>query len=285
MNKLSVEKIVFNLFKIITFVIVAIVLSLLFFIFTRGVSVLSPEFLTTPPSQGMLGGGISTPILGTLFVMILTVIFAIPLGICAAIFLSEYTDEVDSRIIRMVRLAINNLAGVPSIVYGLLGLGLFVLFMNFRFSVLSASLTLSFLTLPVIIAASEEALRNVPREYREASLALGATKWETVRNVVLPSALPGILTACILGMSRAAGETAPLLMTGAAYYLPRFSGNIMRQFMALSTHIFYMATQSPNPDITRPIQYGTIAVLLIIVLSMNMAAILLRTYYRRKLQK
>ena len=285
MKKLIVERTVFNIFKIITFAIVAIVLSLLLFIFTRGVSVLSPEFLTTPPSQGMLGGGISTPILGTLFVMILTVIFAIPLGICAAIFLSEYTDEVDSRIIRMVRLAINNLAGVPSIVYGLLGLGLFVLFTNFRFSVLSASLTLSFLTLPVIIAASEEALRNVPREYREASLALGATKWETVRNVVLPSALPGILTACILGMSRAAGETAPLLMTGAAYYLPRFSGNIMRQFMALSTHIFYMATQSPNPDITRPIQYGTIAVLLIIVLSMNMAAILLRTYYRRKLQK
>ena len=285
MKKLIVERTVFNIFKIITFAIVAIVLSLLLFIFTRGVSVLSPEFLTTPPSQGMLGGGISTPILGTLFVMILTVIFAIPLGICAAIFLSEYTDKVDSRIIRMVRLAINNLAGVPSIVYGLLGLGLFVLFMNFRFSVLSASLTLSFLTLPVIIAASEEALRNVPREYREASLALGATKWETVRNVVLPSALPGILTACILGMSRAAGETAPLLMTGAAYYLPRFSGNIMRQFMALSTHIFYMATQSPNPDITRPIQYGTIAVLLIIVLSMNMAAILLRTYYRRKLQK
>jgi len=285
MKKLIVERIVFNIFKIITFAIVAIVLSLLLFIFTRGVSVLSPEFLTTTPSQGMLGGGISTPILGTLFVMILTVIFAIPLGICAAIFLSEYTDKVDPRIVRMVRLAINNLAGVPSIVYGLLGLGLFVIFMNFRFSVLSASLTLSFLTLPVIIAASEEALRNVPREYREASLALGATKWETVRNVVLPSALPGILTACILGMSRAAGETAPLLMTGAAYYLPRFSGNIMRQFMALSTHIFYMATQSPNPDITRPIQYGTIAVLLIIVLSMNMAAILLRTYYRRKLQK
>ena len=283
MNKFSIERIVFNSFKVITFTIVAIVIGFLFFIFARGISVLSPEFFTTPPSQGMLGGGISSPILGTLFVMILTVIFAIPLGISAAIFLSEYTDKVDSRIIRMVRLAINNLAGVPSIVYGLLGLGLFVLFMNFRFSVLSASLTLSFLTLPVIIAASEEALRNVPRGYREASLALGATKWETIRKVVLPSALPGILTACILGLSRAAGETAPLLMTGAAYYLPRFSGNIMRQFMALSTHIFYMATQSPNPNITRPIQYGTIAVLLIIVLSMNMAAILLRTYFRRKL--
>jgi phosphate transport system permease protein len=264
---------------------VVIVLALLFFIFTRGFSVLSLEFLTKPPSQGMLGGGISFPILGTIFVMIMTVIFAIPIGICSAIFLSEYTDEVDSRVIRMVRLAINNLAGVPSIVYGLLGLGLFVLFMNFRFSILSASLTLSFLTLPVIIAASEEALRNVPTGYREASLALGATKWETVRNIVLPSAMPGILTACILGLSRAAGETAPLLMTGAAYYLSRFSGNIMRQFMALSTHIFYMATQSPNPDVTRPIQYGTVAVLLIIVLSMNMTAIIFRTYYRRKLRR
>ena len=285
MNKLNTETIVFNLFKGVTFAIVAIVLALLFFIFSRGVSVLSLDFFTKPPSQGMLGGGISSPILGTIFVMILTVVFAIPIGICAAIFLSEYTDKVDSRVIRMVRLAINNLAGVPSIVYGLLGLGLFVLLMNFRFSILSASLTLSFLTLPVIIAASEEALRNVPRGYREASLALGATKWETVRNIVLPSAMPGILTACILGLSRAAGETAPLLMTGAAYYLPRFSGNLMRQFMALSTHIFYMATQSPNPNVTRPIQYGTVAVLLIIVLSMNMTAIILRTYYRRKLRR
>ena len=155
MNKLNIEKIMFKAFMAVTFSIVAVVLGFLFFIFARGVSVLTPVFLTTPPSQGMLGGGISSPILGTLFVMILTVIFAIPLGICAAIFLSEYTDKVDSKILRMVRLAINNLAGVPSIVYGLLGLGLFVLFMNFRFSVLSASLTLSLLTLPVIIAASE----------------------------------------------------------------------------------------------------------------------------------
>jgi phosphate transport system permease protein len=284
MNKLTNEKIMFNAFKVVAFTIVAIVLGLLLFIFARGVSVLSLDFLTSPPENGMMGGGISSPILGTLLIMCMTVVFAIPLGIGAAIFLSEYTDNVDPRITRMVRLAINNLAGVPSIVYGLLGLGLFVLFMNFGFSVLSASLTLSFLTLPVIIAASEEALRNVPRGYREASLALGATKWETVRNVVLPSALPGILTACILGLSRAAGETAPLLMTGAAYYLPRFSGNILRQFMALSTHIFYMATQSPNPDLTRPIQYGTITVLLIIVLSMNLVAVLVRSYYRRKLR-
>jgi phosphate transport system permease protein len=284
MNKLTNEKIMFNAFKVVAFTIVAIVLGLLLFIFARGVSVLSLDFLTSPPENGMMGGGISSPILGTLLIMCMTVVFAIPLGIGAAIFLSEYTDNVDPRITRMVRLAINNLAGVPSIVYGLLGLGLFVLFMNFGFSVLSASLTLSFLTLPVIIAASEEALRNVPRGYREASLALGATKWETVRNVVLPSAMPGILTACILGLSRAAGETAPLLMTGAAYYLPRFSGNIFRQFMALSTHIFYMATQSPNPDLTRPIQYGTITVLLIIVLSMNLVAVLVRSYYRRKLR-
>jgi phosphate transport system permease protein len=284
MNKHATERIMFGLFRAVALTLVAIVLGLLLFIFARGASVLSLDFLTRPPEQGMLAGGISTPILGTLLIMFLTVVFAIPLGVSAAIFLSEYTDRVDPRIIRVVRLAINNLAGVPSIVYGLLGLGLFVLLMNLRFSVLSASLTLSFLTLPVIIAASEEALRNVPKAYREASLALGATKWETVRNVVLPSALPGIMTACILGLSRAAGETAPLLMTGAAYYLPRFSGNVYRQFMALSTHIFYMATQSPNPDLTKPIQYGTITVLLVIVLSMNLVAVLVRLRYRRKMR-
>ncbi len=282
MDKLIVEKAVFTVFKLLTWVIVSIVIVLLLFIFSKGLPVLSLDFLTSPPEKGMLGGGISIAILGTLMIMGLTVIFTIPIGIMSAIFLAEYTDKVDPRIVRMVRLAINNLAGVPSIVYGLLGLGLFVLFMNLRFSVLSASLTLSFLTLPVIIAASEESIRNVPRAYREASLALGVTRWETIRNVVLPPALPGIMTACILGLSRAAGETAPLLMTGAAYYMPRFSGNILRPFMALSTHIFFMSTQSPNPNITRPIQYGTIAVLLIIVLSMNMTAILIRSYYRRK---
>jgi len=282
MDKISTEKSVFAFFKLLTWGVVSVVAVLLLFIFSKGLPVLTLDFLTSPPENGMLGGGISIAILGTLMVMGLTIVFAIPLGIGSAIFLAEYTDKVDPRIIRMVRLAINNLAGVPSIVYGLLGLGLFVLFLNLRFSVLSASLTLSFLTLPVIIAASEESLRNVPGAYREASLALGATRWETVRNVVLPSALPGIMTACILGLSRASGETAPLLMTGAAYYLPRFSGNIFRQFMALSTHIFFMSTQSPNPDITRPIQYGTIVVLLIIVLTMNMTAILVRSYYRRK---
>ncbi len=277
------EKIVFSAFKACALSIVAIVLGIIAYIMWNGRSIISLDFLLTPPEMGMLGGGISTAIAGTIVLMVLTVVFAIPLGVGAAIFLSEYTERVDFRIIRVVRMAINNLAGVPSIVYGLLGLGLFVLFMRLRFSVLSASLTLSFLTLPVIIAASEEALKSVPQSYREASLALGATKWETIRNVVLPSALPGILTACILGLSRAVGETAPLLMTGAAYYLPRFSGNVFRQFMALSTHIFFMSTQSPNPNLTRPIQYGTIAVLLLLVLSMNMVAIILRSYYRRKL--
>jgi len=282
MKKKTSEKLVFSFLKAVAAMIVVVVVGLVGYILVNGLPVLSFKFLTKPPSNGMLAGGISSAIAGTLMIMILTMVFAIPIGVGAAIFLSEYTDKVDPRIIRMVRLSINNLAGVPSIVYGLLGLGLFVLFMGFRFSVLSASLTLSFLTLPVIIAASEEALRNVPMAYREASLALGATKWETTRNVVIPTALPGIMTACILGLSRAAGETAPLLMTGAAYYIPRFSGSIFKQFMALSTHIFFMSTQSPNPSLTRPIQYGTIAVLLIIVLSMNFAAIIIRSRYRRR---
>jgi len=282
-RKVITEKIVFGLFRLCMISLVAIVLSLLGHITMNGLPVLSLDFILKPPEGGMMGGGISSAIAGTIMLMILTVVFAIPLGVGTAIFLSEYTENVDPRLSRVIRMAINNLAGVPSIVYGLLGLGLFVLFLRLRFSILSAALTLSFLTLPVIIATSEEALRSVPRSYREASLALGATKWETIRNVVLPTAFPGILTACILGLSRAAGETAPLLMTGAAYYLPRFSGNIFRQFMALSTHVFFMATQSPNPELTRPIQYGTITVLLLLVLTMNMTAILLRSHYRRKL--
>ncbi|MBS7619209.1 phosphate ABC transporter permease PstA [Candidatus Bathyarchaeota archaeon] len=281
-GKILKEKIFFNTFKIMTLIMVSIVVGLIVFIIGNSIPVLSLDFLFNPPQNGMMAGGISSAIAGTLILMMLTIIFSLPLGVGAAIFLSEYTDKVDPRIIRMIRLAINNLAGVPSIVYGLLGLGLFVLFLQLGFSVLSASLTLSFLTLPVIIAASEEALRNVPMEYREASLALGASKWETIKNVVLPSATPGILTACILGLSRAAGETAPLLMTGAAYYLPQVTGNIFKQFMALSTHIFFMATQSPNPEATRPIQFGTVTVLLFIVLSMNMFAIILRSRYRRR---
>jgi len=283
-RKKFTENVFFNTFKILTFIVVSIAISLILFIIGNGIPVLSLDFLINPPINGMMAGGISSAIAGTLMLMILTVIFSLPLGIGAAIFLSEYTEKVDSRIIRIIRLAINNLAGVPSIVYGLLGLGLFVLFLQLKFSILSASLTLSFLTLPVLIAASEEALKNVPMEYREASLALGASKLETIKNIVLPSAIPGILTACILGLSRAAGETAPLLMTGAAYYLPEFTGNIFKQFMALSTHIFFMATQSPNPEATRPIQYGTVTVLLVLVLSMNMLAIILRSYYRRRLK-
>ncbi len=281
-RKLLTERIVFNLFKICVLSLVVIIFSIIAYIIWNSLPILSLDFLLSPPTSGMLEGGISSAIAGTLMVMLLTIIFAIPLGVGAAIYLSEYTQNIDSRIIRLVRMSINNLAGVPSIVYGLLGLGLFVLFLRLRFSILSASLTLSILILPVIIAASEEAIRSVPMSYREASLAMGATKWETIRHVVIPSALPGILTACILGLSRAAGETAPLLMTGAAYYFPHFSGNIFRQFMALPTHIFFMATQSPNPDLTRPIQYGTITVLLFIVISMNMVAILLRSYSRRR---
>ncbi|UCH57735.1 MAG: phosphate ABC transporter permease PstA, partial [Candidatus Bathyarchaeota archaeon] len=254
------ERLFFALFRACALLVAAIVIGLMAYVFGRGLPALTPDFLLSPPEGGMLGGGISTAIAGSLMLMFWTVVFALPLGVGAAIYLSEYTVGVDSRVIRAVRLAISNLAGVPSVVYGLLGLGLFVLFMGLGFSVLSSSLTLSLLTLPVIISASEEALKSVPRDYREASLALGASRWETIRNVVLPSALPGIMTACILGLSRAAGETAPLLMTGAAYYLPRLSGNILRQFMALSTHIYYMATQSPNPGLTRPIQFGAIAV-------------------------
>jgi phosphate transport system permease protein len=229
----------------------------------------------------MTEGGIHPAIVGSLYLMLLTVIFNLPLGILSAIYLSEYAKVENARIVRTIRIAARMLAGVPSIVYGLLGLGLFVLFLNLGFSLLSASLTLSLLTLPIIISASEEALRSVPLSYREAALALGATKWQTVKLAVLPYALPGIMTASILGLSRAAGETAPIMITGVAYYLPRIPSSIFDQFMALPYHIFAMSTQSPNPTLTMPITFGTVLVLLLIVLLMNTSAIYIRYRFSR----
>jgi len=274
------ERVIFTLISLTAYLAIGLALLLLIYLLVKGLPVLSLRFLLSPP-LGMRGGGISTAIIGTILLLFFTALVSIPLGVASAIYLSEYTEGADPRFLRLIRVTISNLAGVPSIVYGLLGLGLFVLTLHLGLSIISASLTLSILTLPTVIAASEEALRAVPREFREASLALGATRWQTIRNIVLPSAYPGILTACILGLSRAAGETAPLLMTGAAYYIAGKTLNLLGPFMALSTHIYYMSTQSPNPTLTRPIQYGSIAVLLLIVLSLNLAATVMRLRYRR----
>jgi len=281
-SKSTRQRIAFLILRLSAASIIAGVFLLLGYVVWNGASVLSPQFLLQSPREGMTAGGIFPAIIGTVYLTFLTLLFALPLGVAAAIYLSEYADPRRSKMLYVIRTATVVLAGIPSIVYGLLGLGLFVLFLRLGFSLLSSALALSFLTLPVIISASEEALRTVPMSYREGALALGATRWQVVRDAVLPFAAPGILTACILGLARAAGETAPILLTGAAYYLPELPNSIFDQFMALPFHIFALSTQSVNPKLTRPIQFGSVLVLLLLVLSLNVVAIVLRSYYRRR---
>jgi phosphate transport system permease protein len=248
------------------------------YIFYQGAGALSWEFFTQPPRQGMTEGGIAPAILGTIFLTLGTAITAIPLGIGAAIYLAEYAG--DNRLTRIIRLAIVNLAGIPSIVYGLFGLGAFVLFLNYGTSILAGSLTLGLMTLPVVISTAEEAILAVPREFRIVSLSLGATRWQTIRHQVLPHALPGIITGVILGLGRAAGETAPILFTVAAFYLPDLPRSIFDQTMALPYHLFVISTQVPGMPLS--LQYGTALVLLLIVLSMTIVATIIRTAMRRR---
>jgi len=232
------------------------------------------------PRRSGAEGGILPVIIGTFYLVIGTVATALPIGMAAAIYLTEYATQ--NRLTRTIRLAISTLAGIPSIVFGLFGLGLFVIFFGFKASILSGSLTLACMILPIIIVSSEEALKAVPQSFREASLALGATKWLTIRKNVLPYAIPGMLTGSILGVGRAAGETAPILLTVAAFYLPKLPASIFDQVMALPYHLYILATQLPDVDAVRPMQYGTALVLIVLVLGLNLAAIFLRIYFRRK---
>jgi phosphate transport system permease protein len=258
-------------------VIIPIVLVIAFIV-VNGIKAISWEFLTQPPTNGMTEGGIWPAILGTLLLIVGTAIVTIPLGIGAAIYLAEYAR--DNWLTRMIRSAIINLAGIPSIVYGLFGLGMFVLFLNFGTSILAGALTLGLMTLPIVISTSEEAILSVPREFRTVSLSLGATHWQTVRHQVLPNALPGVITGVILGLARAAGETAPILFTVAAFYLPQLPKSIFDQTMALPYHLFVISTQVPGMPLQ--IQYGTALVLLVIVLFFILIAALMRSIMRRR---
>jgi len=251
-------------------------------IFSKGAGVISWEFLTQAPREGMTEGGIFPAILGTFLVSLITVLFAVPLGMFAAIYLNEYA--VPGRTTRLIRLAIRNLSGVPSIVYGLFGVVLFVQMMKLGTSVLSAGLTLGLLTLPWTITASEEALKTVPKSYREGALALGATKWYAIRTNVLPYAIPGMLTGVILGLARAAGETAPILFTGAAFFLPHLPKSLFDQFMALPYHLYILATQHHDIAKVRPIAYGTALVLLCLILLLSTSAIYFRYRYRERMR-
>jgi len=279
-NRHTVQRLGFTLITLVAVMTVIPIVGVIIFIVYQGGPAISTEFITGFPYDGMRSGGILPAIIGTLYLTIGTAVFSVPLGIAAAIYLSEYAK--DNQATRLIRLAIINLAGIPSVVYGLFGLGLFVLFLKFGTSILAASLTLSIMTLPVIISTSEEALRAVPQSFRTVSISLGATRWQTIRRIVLKEALPGILTGVILGLERAAGETAPILFTGAAFFLPRLPGSPFDATMALPYHLFVISTQVPEMPIQ--IQYGTALVLLVFVLTMNVIATIIRSRARARRQ-
>lgn len=277
-NPQKTQSIAFFFLFLATLLIVVPVGLIVVIIIQKGIPAINWQFLTDVPRQGMRSGGIFPAIVGTIYLVLGAVIFALPIGLLSAIYLSEYSK--DNFLTRMIKLAIVNLAGVPSVVYGLFGLALFVVFFKFGASILSGSLTLGIMILPIIITASREALESVPYSFREVSLSLGASKWETIRHIVLPNAISGILTGTILGLGRAAGETAPILFTVAAFYLPQLPRSIFDQAMALPYHLYVISTQVPNVD--EKIRYGTVLVLLALVLFMNLVAIIMRYRFRKK---
>jgi phosphate transport system permease protein len=280
MSRQTSQKIAFAILTALAILVVVPIVLVIAYIVARGIGAINWQFLTAFPYDGMKKGGILPAIVGTVILTFGTAIVSIPLAIGAAVYLAEYAR--DSWLTRAIRLAIINLAGIPSVVYGLFGLGLFVLFLEFGTSIIAGSLTLGLMTLPVVISTAEEALLSVPQRFRVVSHSLGATRWQTVRQVVLPNALPGILTGVILGLERAAGETAPILFTVAAFYLPSLPRSPLDQTMALPYHLWVVSTQVPGMPLE--VQYGTALVLLALVLSMNVVATVLRSRFRRRRQ-
>ena len=279
-NPRRVQSIGFWGLRLLSLATVLPIFAVVVFIFVRGVPAINWEFLTAMPRDGMRAGGIMPAIVGTLYLTLGTAVFSVPLGVAAGVYIAEYAR--DNALTRLIRIAIINLAGIPSVVYGLFGFGLFVIFLKLGTSILAASLTLSIMTLPVIISTTEEALRAVPQSFRVVSTTLGATRWQTTWRIVLPQALPGILTGVILGLERAAGETAPILFTGAAFFLPQLPSSLLDATMALPYHIFVISTQVPGMPVQ--IQYGTVLVLLVFVLGMNLAATVVRSRARARRQ-
>jgi len=259
--------------------LVLLVLAILLYILANGWESLSWEFLTQPPRDQMTKGGISTPLVGTIQLVIVSISFALPVGVATGLFFAEYSSG--GIFTNGLRLAIRCLAGVPSVVFGLFGLSLFVVLMKFGSCLLSAGLTLACLALPLIVTASEQAFLAVPKEYRDGSYALGATKWQTIYKVVLPAAMPTIVTGAILSIGRVAGETAPIIFTGAAFFTPGFATSLFDEVMALPYHILVLATAGTHITETRPIQYGTVLVLLVLVLGVSFVGVYLRNRFRK----
>lgn len=280
--RMAKQKILFGLFRSAALVNGLALFALVYFMVSRGYSVLSWAFLSEAPRDSMTQGGILPCIIGTLCLSGGAVLFALPVGVSTAIYLNEYARP--GKLVSFIRMTINNLAGVPSIVFGLFGLAFFCIILNMGVSILAGALTLGVMSLPVVIGASEEALKSVPDTYREASMGLGATKWQTIYRVVIPTASPGILTGTILALSRAAGETAPIMFTGAVFFTPKMPNSILSEVMALPYHIYVLATAGINIEKTRPMQYGTALVLVLLVLGMNLFAMILRYRLRRKMK-
>jgi len=274
------EKFAFFILGLITLLVVLPIILTIIYIVKNGIGAISWEFIFQSPRNGMKSGGIFPAIVGTILLVVGTMVFSLPLGILSAIYLVEYAK--DNLFTRLIKLSVVNLSGIPSIVYGLFGFTLFVVFLKFGTSILAGSLTLAIMSLPVIITASKEALESVPESFRKISLSLGATKWQTVKYCVLPYAIPGILTGTVLSLSRAAGETAPILFTVAAFYLPRLPRSIFDQVMALPYHLYTISTQVPN--MPSEISFATAFVLIALVFLMNIVSIFLRIHFRKKKQ-
>jgi len=274
------QKIAFVILGFITLLVVAPIVLTILYVVKNGAGAVTWEFISQAPRNGMREGGILPAIIGTIVLIIGTMLFSLPLGILSAIYLVEYAK--DNFFTRLIKLSVVNLSGIPSIVYGLFGFTLFVVFLKFGTSILAGSLTLAIMSLPVIITATKEALESVPASFREISLSLGATKWQTIRYCVLPYSIPGILTGTVLSLSRAAGETAPILFTVAAFYLPRLPHSVFDQVMALPYHLYVISTQVPN--MPAKISFATGLVLIALVFLMNLVSIILRAHYRKKKQ-
>ena len=277
-----IQTIIFVVLRILSYTVIIFLFVMLGYIFKTGFSALSWEFLTEFPRNSMTQGGIFPAIIGTFYLILGSSIVSIPIGIITAVYLTEYATN--GKLVRIIRLGVSNLAGVPSVVFGLFGLSLFVIFFKFGTSILAGSLTLGVLNLPVIIRSTEEALMTVPKTFREGSLSLGATQLQTVFKIVLPGALPGILTGVMLSLGRAAGETAPIMFTAAAFYTPDLPTSVFHEVMALPYHIFVMATAGTKILETRHLQYGTAIILILLVLILNMTGLILRYRFRKKLK-
>ena len=272
--------IVFGIFRIFSFSIVLILFGILGFLIVKGASVLSWDFFTESPTDGMTKGGIFPAIVGTLYLMLGSALFSFPIGIMSGIYMNEYASN--GKLVQFIRFMTNNLSGIPSIVFGLFGMSLFVSYLDFGDSILAGSLTLGLLSLPVVIRTTEEALKDIPNTYREGSLALGATKFQTIWHVILPMGMPRIITGLILSLGRVSGETAPILFTCAAYFLPQLPSSIFDQCMALPYHLYVVSTSGTDLEAQQPIAYGTALVLILIILIINLLATGLRKYFENK---